>query len=187
MVQKQKFETMNKLLLLSIVFINFVNSLTFVKFPLTYIPLIDFSNVYLRDLLDCDQHLRPMRDQCEYYYIKAVNETKLRHRMDINTESFRKAVCCDSWQLKACVAKAAEDIPECGSEVAKRFVIMTNDKVVMKEVLDNCSEYGENPPICDFDNKPATNLFNSVILSVIIFLLSFFLIVSLLFLILFFW
>jgi hypothetical protein len=107
--------------------------------------------------------------------------------MDINTESFRKAVCCDSWQLKACVAKAAEDIPECGSEVAKRFVIMTNDKVVMKEVLDNCSEYGENPPICDFDNKPATNLFNSVILSVIIFLLSFFLIVSLLFLILFFW
>jgi hypothetical protein len=89
--------------------------------------------------------------------------------------------------MKACVAKAAEDVPECGSEGAKRYVITAIDKVVMEEVLDKCFEYGENPPICDFALKPATNLFFSIILSLFIFLLSFFLIISLLSLIIFFY
>jgi len=116
--------------------------------------------------------------------MKAVNETKLR--LDVNTESFVKAVCCESWQMKACVAKAVEDIPECGSEVAKRYVFISNDRVIKQEVLGKCSEYEENPPICDFALKPATNLFFSIILSVVIFLLSFFLIISVLSLIIFF-
>jgi hypothetical protein len=156
---------MNKVYLSIIAIITFIYSvdLTPVKFPLPYIPLMDSGDVYLKDFPDCDQKLRPSRDKCEYYYTKAVNETKLR--LDINTESFVRAVCCESWQMKACIAKAAEDIPECGSEVAKRYVIIASDKVVMGEVLGKCSEY--NPPICDFALEPANNLFYSIILSLI--------------------
>ncbi len=161
--------------------------MTSAKFPLTYIPLIDLSNVYLKDLIDCAQHLTTIRDKCEYYYVKAVNETKLRHRMDINAEPFRRAVCCESWRMKDCVAKAAQRIPECGSEVAKRYVIKTNNNVVMEEVLSKCSEYGESLPICDFALEPATNVLFSIILSLFIFVLSFCLIISLLYLILFFY
>jgi hypothetical protein len=156
---------MNKVYLSIIAIITSIYSidLTFVKFPSDYIPLI----VYLKDFPDCDQKLKLSRDKCEYYYIKAVNETKLR--LDINTESYVRAVCCESWQMKACIAEAAEDIPECGSEVAKRYVIMANHNVVMEGVLGKCSEYKENPPICDFAHKPATNLSFSIISFIMIF------------------
>ncbi len=149
--------------MIAITIIDFIYSVDcspLVKFPSAYIPLMD-----LGDVIHCDQYLRPLIDDCEYYYMKAVNETKLR--FDINTESFVRAVCRESWQMKACIAKAAEDILECGSEVAKRYVIMASDKVVMGEVLGKCSEYKENPPIRDFALKPANNLF-SIILYVIV-------------------
>jgi hypothetical protein len=117
-------------------------------------------DVDLKDFPECDQYLGPSRDKCEYYYIKAVNETKLR--LDINTQSFQRAVCYESKQMKACIAKVAEDIPACGPEVAKRYLYWASKQ----EVLGNCSEYGENPPIRNFAHKPTINLF-SIILSLI--------------------
>jgi hypothetical protein len=164
---------MYKLLIFSIIFLYSVNTSTFAKFPLTYIPLIDLGEVDLKDVPDCDQHLKPVKDKCENYYVRAVNETKFRLRMDINTESFRKAVCCGIWRMKACVAKAAEGIQECGTQVAKRYEIMPNDRAIKEEVLDKCSEYGENTPICDFAIKLATNLCLSFIISLIMTFLLF--------------
>lgn len=161
-------ETMIKLLLLLFVFICSVICLTFVKSPFAYISHSGLAEVDLKDFPECDHVLRPMREKFVDSYMKAVNETKLR--MDINTESFRKAVCCEYWRMKECVAKAAEDIPECGTEVAKRYVTLSED------VFHKCSEHERNPPICNFainPIKPATNVFFFIIISlIIIFLFS---------------
>jgi hypothetical protein len=156
-----------KLFIFKIIFLYSVNSLTFTKFPLTYIPLIDLGEVDLKDVSDCDQHLRTMKDKCENYYIRAVNETKFRYWMDINTESFRKAVCCGIWRMNTCVAKAAEGIQEWETEVAKRYEVIPNDRGIKEEVLNKCSEYKENTLICDFAIKLATNLCFSFIISLI--------------------
>jgi hypothetical protein len=73
--------------------------------------------------------------------------------------------------MKACVAKEAEDIPECGTEVAKK--IMSNDKAVKEDVLHKCSVHEPNPPICNFAIKRATNVFSFIIISLnIIFVFS---------------
>jgi hypothetical protein len=157
-----------------IAFPNSVNSLTVAKFPavISHIDVIShiLGDVDLEDFPDCDQYLKPLKEKCVYYYIKAVNETKLR--LDINTESFQKGLCCKSWQMKACIAEAAEGIPECGSEVTKRYLIISNDRVIKQEGLDKCSEYGENPPICDFAVKPAINLFSIILSLIMIFFFS---------------
>jgi hypothetical protein len=143
-----------------------------VKFPLTFIPLFDLADVDLKDFPDCDQHLKPLRDKCENHYIKAIDETKFRHRIDFNIESFRRAVFCDVWRLKTCVAKATEGIKECGPEAAKRYQIMSNDWVI-DEVLGKCSEYMENSSIRNFAVKVANNLFFATIISFIIIFLFF--------------
>jgi hypothetical protein len=153
-------EVLLLLIIAIIAFIYSVNSLV-VKFPSDHIELADID----RNFSDCEQRLEKSRDKCEYSYIKAVNETKLR--LDINTESFQKAVCYESWQMKDCIAKAVQDIPQCRSEAAKRYLMISVDRVIKKESLGKCSEYGENPPIYDFALKPATNLFFSIILSLI--------------------
>jgi hypothetical protein len=162
---------MNNRFLFLIFFIYCVDSLTIVKFPFTYIPLFGLADVDLKDFPKCDQRLRPMREKCENSYIKALNEIKLRHRMDINAEPFRRAVCCENWRMKACVRKAAEDIPECGREVAKK--IMSNDKAVKEDVLHKCSEHEPNPPICNFAIKQATHSFFIFIISLNIIFLFF--------------
>jgi hypothetical protein len=69
--------------------------------------------------------------------------------------------------MKACVAKAAEGVQECGTKVAKRYEIMPNDRAIKEEVLDKCSEYGENTPICNFAIKLETNICFSFIISLI--------------------
>ncbi len=159
-----------------IFFINSVNSLTIIKFPSAYTSHFGLAVVELKDFPKCDQLLRPMREKCENSYMKVVNETKLRHKMDIKSESFRRAVCCENWRMKTCIAKAAEDITECGTEMAKRYIIMSNDKAVKEDVFHKCSEHEPNPPICNSavkPIKPATNVFFFIIISlIIIFLFS---------------
>jgi hypothetical protein len=158
------------ILSLLIIFINSVNSLTLNKFPFSYIPLYNLTDVDLKNFSDCEQLLKPLRDKCENHYIKALDETKFRHQMDFNKESSRRAIFCDIWRLKTCVAKAAEGIQECGPEVAKRYQIMPNDKAIEDELLGKCSENAENSSIKNFAVKQATNLFVSFIITLIVFL-----------------
>ncbi len=112
------------------------------------IPRIDLGEVDLSDSPNCENQLKEYRYECEANYIEEVFKTLTEHEMNERSESVKRKVCCGIWSAKACVIKAAMDIPDCGPEVAKRYRALPTDPHIKEEVLDTCSEYGENTPIC---------------------------------------
>jgi hypothetical protein len=112
------------------------------------IPRIDLGEVDLSDTPDCENQLKKHRYECEANYRKAVMKELVRHQMYERSESVKLEVCCGVWRAKACVIKAANDIPECDDEVVKRYRVLPTDPHIEEEVADMCSEYSEDSVIC---------------------------------------
>ena len=117
----------------------------------TYIPVLNLGEVDLWDSPKCETALRPYRYRCERLYRQAVNRTLHMYRMDVSTESVKRAVCCGGWEVKHCVRRAAEQIEYCGHRVASLYAQLPNENHVKTDVLDKCSEYGEYSAICDYN------------------------------------
>jgi len=168
---------MNKVLVHIIALLYSANLLISYKISENYIPLIDLGEVDLKNIPGCDRLLKPKRIQCEANYRDLVNKTKQNYGMDITTESVKRAVCCGAWKAKDCVMKAAIDLNECGLKVAKMYENLPIDGIRRKEVLDDCSEYGENATICEDIKNSGFNISISLVLIImmnIIFLYNYF-------------
>jgi hypothetical protein len=112
------------------------------------IPRIDLGEVDLSDSLNCENQLKKHRYECDDNYREKVIKKLIIHGMDERSESVKREVCCGIWSAKACVIKAAMDTPDCDPDVANRYQALPTDPHIKEEVLDMCSEYGENTPIC---------------------------------------
>jgi hypothetical protein len=132
------------------------------------IPRIDLGEVDLSDTPNCENQLKKHRYECEANYRKAVIEELVRHQMYERSESVKLEVCCGIWRAKACVIKAANEIPECGDEVVKRYHVLPTDPHIEEEVADMCSEYREDSVICSQPESFTSGIF---ILALILLLL----------------
>ncbi|XP_054162231.1 uncharacterized protein LOC128960186 [Oppia nitens] len=112
--------------------------------------VLDLGEVDLWDNPTCESALRPLRYRCERTYKQTVNTTLHMHRMDVSTESVKRAVCCGGWLTKQCVTRAANSISVCGDKVAKLYGQLPSEAHIKHDVLDKCSEYQENSLICNY-------------------------------------
>jgi hypothetical protein len=142
------------------------------------IPRIDLGEVDLSDSPNCENQLKKHRYECETNYREEVYKTLIKHGMNERSESVKREVCCGVWSAKDCVIKAAMDIPDCGPEVAKRYRALPTDPHIKEEVLDMCSEYGENTPICSQPKSYSSGFWFIALLIFLLIIVLFYLITT---------